>query len=204
MDPIAALRKRAEEKRDFAIQMARQVYQRDLASIEALDRSLPLQVAPEPEAMQDAKNTMSLIRALIQPGKPFTASDMVDWLNAAQPGQNFNPHTIRVYRSRLGSSGELKKLYQNGRNYARWISAASYDQAPDLERKQLRYLIGDIIKVAGKPLMIMEISVALRDMGYRVDVTPKTVNKAVSDVLRRLRGAGFERGVDGRWTTSPQ
>jgi hypothetical protein len=58
MEPIQALRKRAEEKRDFAIQMARQVYQRDLAAIEALDRSLPLQVAPEPEAMQDAKNTI--------------------------------------------------------------------------------------------------------------------------------------------------
>jgi hypothetical protein len=199
MEPINALRKRAEEKRDFAIQMARQVYQRDLAAIEALDRSLPLQVAPEPEAMQDAKNTISVMRALIQPGKPFTAADMVDWLSAAQPGQSFNPLTVRAYLSRLGSAGEIRKLYQNGKNYARWISAASYDQAPDLERKQLRHLIADILKVAGKPLGVVEITVALRDMGYRVDVTPRTVRKAVSDCLRRLKGHEFERGIDGRW-----
>jgi hypothetical protein len=103
------------------------------------------------------------MRALIQPGKPFTAADMVDWLSAAQPGQSFNPLTVRAYLSRLGSAGEIRKLYQNGKNYARWISAASYEQAPDLERKQFRHLIADILKVAGKPLGVMEITVALRD-----------------------------------------
>ena len=35
MDPIAAIKKRAEEKRDYAIRLARQVYQRDVMAIEA-------------------------------------------------------------------------------------------------------------------------------------------------------------------------
>lgn len=198
MDPIAALRKRAQEKRDFAIQLARQIYQRDLAAIDAIDHALPPQTAPEPTATPAVTNTVSLIQSLIPADRPFTVSEMMEWLRAAQPGQKFHEATIRTYVSRLSSRGALKRLYKNGRNYTQWVASESFKKLGPVEAKPLVELVAETITANGQPMRANEIAVQLRDMGYRADVAPATINRAVRDTLARHRKL-FRRENDGKW-----
>ena len=202
MDPIAAIKKRAEEKRDYAIRLARQVYQhRDVMAIEALDRALPLQAIPEPTATHAVTNTISFIEMLIPADRPFTVTDMLGWLQATQPRQRFHETTVRTYVSRLCSRGILKKLYKNGRNYTQWVASDAFKKLGPIEAKPLVELVVEIPNTAGQPMRTCEIALALKDSGYLVDVQPATVSRSVRDVLNKHRER-FERTRDGRWVSS--
>ena len=150
--PDSTLKKRAQENRDYAIQLARQIYQRDLAAIDAIDHALPPQSIPEPTATLAVTNTEALFPSLVPVDKPFMVSEMLGWLQAAQPGQEFHEATIRTYVSRLSGRGVLKRLYKNGRNYTQWVASESFKEFGPVEVKPLVELVADIISAAGHPM----------------------------------------------------
>lgn len=71
------LKERANEKQDYAITLARQVYQQDLAAIEALECALPTTITATPDDAPQAPNTMALIESLLPDDKPFTVAVMM-------------------------------------------------------------------------------------------------------------------------------
>lgn len=202
MEPIEVLKARAMQKRDLAIAQARRIYQRDLAAIEALGNSLPVQFTPEPTAVRSDANTTSVIQSLIPPDKPFTVADMMNWLNMAQPGKKFHEPTIRTYVSRLASRGVLKRLYKNGRNYTRWVASEAYKELGPLETKTIADLIGEVIQETGHPMRGSEIAAVLREKGYRPEAKPATINTAVNHALSRHREKRFVREMDGKWNVA--
>lgn len=199
MDPFLALRHQAAVKRDEAIAHARRVYRTDVEAIEKLERALPKYTPIKPDAsLRNAPNTVELIKRLIPADKPFTLSDVLQWLYDAAKGQRFKEPTIRTYLSRLASQGVIRKLYKTGSNGALWVNHGSTVEAGGIETMSLPQVVELILGEEQRPLKAVEIAVCMHSRGYRQKTSPKTLMRCIRDMFKRCPGR-FVRGEDGRW-----
>lgn len=199
MDPFLALRHQAAVKRDEAVAHARRVYRTDIEAIEKLERALPKYTPMKADSsFKKAPNTYELIKTLVPPDKPFTLTDVLQWLYDATKGQKFREQTVRTYVSRLASQGIIRKLHRTSTNAALWVSTGSKVEEGGIETMALPDIVELILSEERRPLRLVEIAVCMHSRGYRQKTTPKTLMRAIRDMFKRCPGR-FVRGEDGRF-----
>jgi DNA-binding transcriptional ArsR family regulator len=192
MQAFNELRKHAREKRDKAIDVARNEYAATLVRISALEQDL---LGRESSTHQ---TIASCINRVLPTDREFTTIDVMTALEALDPRRPWRKRSVDSHISRLRERGLVRRLRKSKGLEPAVYARVGVQVAPmPFGDKTLPEVIGEVL--AGRTLTQTELAVAMLDAGYQTTMTPKALRDAVGVVLRRERGQFVQRG--GKWAS---
>jgi hypothetical protein len=184
---FVALRARAREKRDKAIDHARKEYEATLVQIAAIEQDLL--------GKESSRHKMisTCVDRVIPRGGPFTVTDVMAGLEAMDPGRAWRRRSVDNYISRLRQRGIVRRLSK-----AHGIEGAQYVLAGlEVEERPFRDMpLRDVIKVVlTKPMTGTELTMAILAAGYH---STQSRHGLRQHVLVELRKGGFTKSGE-KW-----
>jgi hypothetical protein len=187
---FTALRARAREKRDKAIDHARSEYQQTLVSIAALEQDLAGTTSSR------HKPVSACISSIIPRDEPFTAQDILAALEALDAGRVWHRKTVDGYLTKLRIKGIIRRMRRHkGPEPAVYVwSDAKVDRLP-FENMTLPEVMRAVLT---EPMTQTELTVRMREAGYDSTMENRVLRNVVGEELRR---GGFRRHSNGKWST---
>jgi hypothetical protein len=198
MDALEQLRKQAAQKRDEAIQAARDEYQRNLRTISELGLRLGHKIKTF-RGTPAKRIICDLILDYMPKDRPFSHREIVATLRKAAPGRQFQEPTIRTMFKKLADDGKVRRIRKGDHGFMLWAApdCPVEDQGP-MASMSLPEAAEYVLKDRG-PLRSVEIVLAVQELGYRADSDQRTMMSGVSQALKRYKDR-FRLGADGRWS----
>jgi hypothetical protein len=193
MEAFDELRKLALDKRDEAIQTARDEYARRLGEIDQLRRSLGV----EPERRAHPGQPMGdMVCDLIPQDRTFTLREILDGLRKADPGREFALPSLNACIHSLRAAGMVKRVSRGDNGQAIWAAAALEVEEGEFGSLPMSDVSAVLIREKG-PMTAVELVLAMQERGYRAETRPNLLVRSLGTTLKRNRGRF--RVVDGRW-----
>lgn len=190
MSAFIELRKQAREKRDKAMDQARDEYAATLARIAALEQDLL------GRDLSTHKTVASCIDSVIPTDRAFTTQDIMTALEALDPRRNWRKRSLDNHISRLRERGIVRRVKKSqDRQPAIYVRVGVEVEPLPFEDMTLPEVVADVLS-RRQPMRQTDLVVAMLEAGYQTTMNPKRLRDAVGVVLRK--GEGF-REVEGEW-----
>ena len=178
MDAFNFLRKQARERRDKAIQQARDEYAATLVRIAALEQDL---LGRDPSSH---RSIAACIDSVIPTDRPFTTADIMASLEALDPRRNWRKRSLDSLIYRLRERGIVRRL-RKARNdkLALYVRVGVQVERLAFEDMTLAEVVEEMLRDGAKDAT--EIVVSMLEAGYETSMGPKQLRDAVGVVLKR-------------------
>jgi hypothetical protein len=190
MEAFNALRKQARDKRDKAINLAREDYSATLVRIAALEQDLLGREASTHQTIAGC------INQTIPTDREFTTVDIMSALEALDPRRDWRKRSLDSHIQRLRERGIVRRIRKaRGLEPAIYVRVGVPTTPRPFEDKTLAEVMAELLKM--RPMNKTELTVALLEGGYQTTMTRQAFRAAVGVVLRGNRERFVERG--GKW-----
>lgn len=190
MNEFQALRAKARQNRDIAIDRARSDYDSAMARIDQLERDL------NGNASGKSINLSACMDTVIPSDGEFSTDEIIAKLESRYPETNWPKRTVNGHIYRLRKLGILRRLtiHKKGEpsKYAR--NGAAVQERP-FGDKSLEQVMVEVL--GSKSMTVGELTVTIWDAGFQTTSTKKGLRAAIAGVLRN--SGRFKRNGQ-RWT----
>lgn len=171
------LRAQARERRDKALNRARDEYAATLVRIAELEQDL---LGRDPSTH---KSIASCIDTVIPTDGTFTTVDVMAALEALDPRRNWRKRSVDNHISRLRNRGIVRRVKKSQNHRPAIYARIGVEVAPlPFEDMTLPDVVAVVLKDRG-PLTQTELVVAMIEAGYQSTMAPKTLRNAVGRAL---------------------
>lgn len=196
MDAYETLRRQAQDKRDAAIMAARKECRDSIRKINAISCRVG-QVTPKRRATP-GQPIIEMICDLIPQDRTFTFGEIVEQLQAVDPGRDFNLPSLRTFFQKLRDRGMIRRVSKVDGGCVLWAAAGFHVTDSPFGAMSLVDVAEAVLRDAG-PLWPTELVLTIRERGYRSDADPRKLLNSLQSSLKRNRER-FACGDDGRWS----
>ena len=179
MKPFDELRQLASERRDAAIQAAKDEYREVLRGIATIERQLGISTPPK---YQERRLSLAdAIVSLMPHDRTFCLDDACRWLSETDPSRTFTRGSITSNLYVLVKRGIIKRVRYASGNQCSAYAVPSFvcDDPPST----ILDFAEAVIREAGQPMTATEIMVAMLESGFEPEIGPK---RALGSLLRGM------------------
>jgi hypothetical protein len=137
----------------------------------------------------------------IPPASPFTLATIAARIQVRYPNQDFNRQTIKRGLQKLCQAGQLRRLGRDAKGFILWAAPTCDADASPYGNTPASHLMVELLKESA-PLRLVEVVVALQEIGYRERDNPARVLHAIRKALLDNPDK-FIQDCEGRWTLLP-
>lgn len=195
MDAYDQLRQQARKKRDAVIMSARRECRDSIRKIDAISRRLS-QAALKRRA-KPGQPIIEMICDLIPQDRTFTFGEIVEQLQDADPGRDFNVPSLRTFFQKLRDRGIIRRVSKVDGGCVLW--AATGHVIPDGPFGAMSLVdVAELVLRDAGPLWPTELVLTIQERGYRTDADPRKLLNSLQTSLKRNRER-FVCDEDRRW-----
>lgn len=194
MNAFNELRKQAREKRDKAIEVARDEYAATLRRIAELEQDLLGRDSPA------HKTIAACIDSVIPTDRAFTTVDIMAALEALEPRRVWRKRSLDSHISRLRERGLVRRVKRSQNQQPAVYARVGVETEPlPFEDMTLAEVVKEVLGARG-PMRQTELVVAMMESGYQTTMKPKGLRNAVGKILAKDKQAFRQSG--GKWAVA--
>lgn len=197
-DHYEALRRQARDKRDKIIQKAQDDYRVAVKRINALRKHVTGKARPviKPVRQPGEKTLHEVLLDVLPKDRAYTFAEARDIAFQHPLGSSYRENSVRSAMQNMVTSGILHRVGRS-RGHVLWAFKNSAVEVSPFAAKTMAQIILEVIHERG-PMRVTELTVLLKERGYRPEEPKQTTYNTILAALTRFNGR-FMKDAVGRW-----